>query len=75
MFLLTDTEKLLLVRQLRRAKQEVVRAKMMLAGAVDGAEAGMVDELADMADDLANHIDAIVKLEIVPNDDEEEGEK
>jgi hypothetical protein len=70
----TDTEMLLLTNHLRKAREEVVRAKMMLqAVADDGEDVASVQDLADMVDCLAAQIDSIVKADIVVDEDEDAG--
>jgi len=71
----TDTEKNLLLKQLRKARDEVVRSKLMMqAIASDEADNDFVDDLEDMADSLTGHIEAIVKSEFIEDEDEDEEE-
>ena len=67
-----NTEKHLLLRQLRRARDEVVRAMLMLRAVTDDEDEEKVEELEDMAVSLTSHIDGIVKAKIVEDDEEED---
>jgi hypothetical protein len=67
----TSTEELLVVRQLRRAADEVVRAKLMCkAVASDEVDWEMVDDLLDMGCKLHAYATAIVKAPEVPPEEE-----
>jgi hypothetical protein len=69
----TDSEMLILEKQLRKAREEVVRAKLMMqAIASDGEDVASVQDLADMVDHLAAQIDSIVKADLVEDEDEDE---
>ena len=70
-----NTEKHLLLRQLRRARDEVVRAMLMLRAVTDEADEEKVEELEEMAAHLTAHIDGIVKAKIVEDDEEEEDDE
>ena len=61
----TDTQLRLLLSQLRKARDEVARARMMMMA----VEAGDDEELEDMVDTLAAIIDLIVKAEEVEDDE------
>jgi hypothetical protein len=61
----TDTQIRLLIRQLRKARDEVARAWMMMAA----VEADDEEELQDMVDALAAVIDSIVKADEVEDDE------
>jgi hypothetical protein len=61
----TDTQMRLLISQLRKARDEVARASMMMAA----VEAGDEEELADMVDTLAAIIDSVVKADEVEDDE------
>jgi hypothetical protein len=67
----TDTERNLVIRQLRRARDEVVRAKLMMAAIADEEDDEAVEDLANMAAALAGRIDAIVKAERIDDEDED----
>jgi hypothetical protein len=60
----TDTQIRLLLGQLRKARDEVARAWMMMAA----VEAGDEEELEDMVDTLAAIIDSVVKADEVEDD-------
>jgi hypothetical protein len=62
----TDTQIRLLLGQLRKARDEVARAWMMMMAAV---EVGDEEELEDMVDTLAAVIDSIVKAEEADDDE------
>ena len=69
----TDTEMTLLLKQLRKARDEVIRSKMMMeAVASNDADGETVADLEHMIIHLDCHIDAIVKSDVVEGDDEEE---
>ena len=70
-----DTEKHLLLRQLRKARDELVRATLMLRAVTDEEDEEKVEELEEMAFSLTAHIDGIVKAKIVEDDEEEEDEE
>ena len=71
----TDTEGRLLLAQLRKARDELARAKLMLAAVSTDADAedGAVDEMAEMVAVLNGIIDSIVKADLVDDEDEAEG--
>ena len=60
----TDTQIRLLISQLRKARDEVARAWMMMTA----VEAGGEEELEDMVDTLAAIIDSVVKADEVEDD-------
>jgi hypothetical protein len=60
----TDTQIRLLLGQLRKARDEVARAWMMMTA----VEAGGEEELEDMVDTLAAIIDSVVKADEVEDD-------
>ena len=69
----TDTEMMLVVKQLRRAREEVVRAKLLMqAIANDDTDAEAVRDLTDMADGLAAHVEALVKADEVDEGEDAE---
>jgi hypothetical protein len=69
----TETERLLVIKQLRRAMVEVVRAKLMMqAVACDPEDDESVEDLDDMVDSLAGYIDACVKADKVDNEEDDE---
>jgi hypothetical protein len=61
----TDTQIRLLISQLRKARDEVARAWMMMAA----VEASDEEELKDMVDALAAIIDLVVKADEVEDDE------
>ena len=61
----TDTQMRLLISQLRKARDEVARAWMMMAA----VEASDEEELKDMVDALAAIIDLVVKADEVEDDE------
>jgi hypothetical protein len=61
----TDTQIRLLVTQLRKARDEVARASMMMAA----VEAGGEEDVEDMVDALAAIIDVVVKADEVEDDE------
>ena len=61
----TDTQLRLLISQLRKARDEVARAWMMMAA----VEASDEEELKDMVDALAAIIDMVVKADEVEDDE------
>jgi hypothetical protein len=68
----TESERLLVIKQLRRAREEVIRAKLMMeAIADDEDDTETVEDLAAMSDSLGGHIDAIVKAKHVDEDEED----
>jgi hypothetical protein len=69
----TETEKSLLLKQLRKSRDEIIRSKMMMeAVASDEGDDDTVEDLEEMATSLENHIDAIVKSELIDDDEEDE---
>jgi hypothetical protein len=71
----TDTERELLIRQLRRARDEVVRAKLMMAAVATEDDDEAVADLTDMADALTGRIASVVKAELIDDEDDEAEEK
>jgi hypothetical protein len=67
----TYTEKMLLVRQLRRARDEVVRAKLMLEAVATEEDDEAVDALANMADHLTARLASIRKAELMDDEDDD----
>ena len=67
----TDTERNLVIRQLRRARDEVVRAKLMMAAIATEDDSEAVEELDDMGHALTGRIESIVKAELVEDEDED----
>jgi hypothetical protein len=67
----SDEEKLLVVKQFRRAREEVLRAKLMFEAIATQEEADSVGALEQMIEDLGAIVDAIVKA----RDAEESGEE
>ena len=60
----TDTERNLVIRQFRRAREELVRATLMMQGlATDAWDAQTVFVLKGMAWELALRIDGILKAD------------
>ena len=67
----TESERFLVIKQLRRAREEVIRAKLMMqAIATDEFDSETVEDLADMADSLDGRIDAIVKADEIPPEED-----
>ena len=72
----TDTEKNLLLKQLRKSRDEIIRSKMMMeAVASDEGDDDTVEGLEEMATSLESHIDAIVKSELIDDDEEDEDDE
>jgi hypothetical protein len=68
----TDTEGRLLINQLRKARDEVARAKLMMkAVASYEADNATVEDLDEMVQALTNHIDSIVKADLIEDEDDE----
>jgi hypothetical protein len=67
---LTDTEQQLLIKQLRKARDEVVRAKLMMKAVATDEDHATVEDLTEMAHALTGHIEAIVKAVILDDEDE-----
>jgi hypothetical protein len=60
----TETERILVIKQLRRAREELIRAKLMMeAIADDERDAETVSDLEEMVVDLSSHLDGIVKAD------------
>lgn len=69
----TDTEMTLLLKQLCKARDEVGRSKMMMQAVASNKEDDeTVADLEGMMLSLDEHIDAIVKSELVEGEDGEE---
>jgi hypothetical protein len=60
----TKTERILVIRQLRRARDELIRAKLMMEAITnDEMDVVTVSDLEEMAVDLSRHLDRIVKAD------------
>jgi hypothetical protein len=68
----TDTEGRLLINQLRKVRDEILRAKLMMqAVATDDEDSATVEDLAEMAASLTGHIDSIVKADPIEEDEDD----
>jgi hypothetical protein len=65
----TGSERILVIRQLRRARDELIRAKLMMeAIAADERDAETGSDLEEMVVDLSSHLDGIVKADSLEPD-------
>jgi hypothetical protein len=69
--LASEEEKLLVVKQLRRAREEVLRAKLMLEAIATRHDADSIGALHQMVEDLGAFVDAIVKARVAEEPSEE----
>jgi CHASE3 domain sensor protein len=67
-----DREQILLLRQFRKARDEMVRAMLMLRAVTDEDDEEKVEELEEMAALLTAHMDGIVKAKDVDDDEDED---
>jgi hypothetical protein len=67
----TETERILVIRQLRRAREELIRAKLMMeAIADDERDAETGSDLEEMVVDLSGHHDGILKADSLEPDED-----
>jgi hypothetical protein len=71
----TPREKDLVIRQLRRARDEVLRAKLMMEAIATEEDDEAVEALDDMANDLTVQIATVVKAERMDDEDYEAEEQ